>query len=324
MGDGRAFGHATHRHKTCEVVVGRRQGDVGVAVVGFLNAACQSHRQSFRCDVGRRATRGCHTVVVRISPAQAHTRHADVHRGHIAVGVRHVFVHKVSGAVDREHIAIHIAIGRGQASGHSSVHQAVVLFAYAGVNHGQGACSNVGCCAARGHHGVVVGVGAAQRHTAHADCFGRAHVFIDKVGGAIDGQFIGGTAHAQAIVGGGYGGECATVVHAVHARVGHAQGTWGDVGGGGSRGQHVVVARIHRVGAYGVAQAHTCDADGFAARHVFIGVTGSPVDDEVIAQHTVVGGGHTGGGACVVHLVYTAVRNGQVAGRDVGCGRARS
>ncbi len=69
LGDGGAFGHTPHRHKTCEGVVGRDQRGIGVAVIGFLNAAGQRRRQSLGRDGGRCAAGAGHAVVGRIGAA---------------------------------------------------------------------------------------------------------------------------------------------------------------------------------------------------------------------------------------------------------------
>ena len=86
-----------------------------------MNRARQQHRQSFRRDGGRCTAFIIHTVVTSIGATKAHTRDVDTHWRHIAIEVRHVFVDKVGSAVDGEHIAVHITIGRGQAGGHAGI-----------------------------------------------------------------------------------------------------------------------------------------------------------------------------------------------------------
>ena len=168
---------------------------------------------------------------------------------------------------------------------------------------------------AGGQHAVVDGIGTAQAHTADADGFGGAHVFVVKQSGAVNRQGV--TCHA--VVAGGHAGVGTAVVYLVHAGVVHAERAWRDlaisatVGGGGVNaiGQHIV-------GCINAAQGQIGEGEVFigAAGHVFVGIGANTCEGDGIghacavdgATHQTSGGqrGVDHGGVAVVHLAQVA------------------
>ena len=111
-------------------------------------------------------------------------------------------------------------------------------------------------------------------------------------------------------------GRHGTVIHFVHARVGHVERTGCDVGGGAARGGHGVVVGI------GAGQAHPCHVHGLAHASVVVCEGRRALDREDVASETVVTGGHRRTRCAVVGLVVS--RESDVQGSLPHCQGART